>query len=363
MVPFALGVKIPKKFHDLSGNVPLPATIQPEDWDHFHDFILIDELCRTGSFGPLMTAYAGIAYGAGPIVNFASEEMQKRFLPQILLGHKRICLAITEPGAGSDVAGLTTTAERTPDGKHFIVNGEKKWITNGIYSDYFTTAVRTSGKAGDHQGITFLVIPRSKGLKSRKLNITGISAAGTSYVTFEDVKVPVENVIGKEGEGFKYIMYNFMHERMTLVYAANRLCRVCLEDVIEHCKRRKAFGKPLMEQAVVRHKIAQMARQVEALTAWIEAIIYQQTQMTIEEANVKLGGQTALLKVQATATIEFVANESVKLFGGMGLTKTGAGQRVEMIFREFKAIQVPGGSEDVMLDLGVRQALKLYSKL
>lgn len=363
LIPFALGVTIPKKFHDLSGNLRLPGGVKAEEWDHFHDLILVDELCRTGSNAPMMANYGGLAYGAGPIVHFASDEMQKRYLPDLLTGRKRICLAITEPRAGSDVAGLGTTAERTPDGKHFIVNGEKKWITNGIYSDYFTTAVRTSGKAGDYSGITFLVIPRSEGLKTKKMEISGGSASGTTYVTFEDVKVPVENVIGKEGEAFKYIMYNFMHERMTIVYIANRLCRVCLEDVVEHCKRRKAFGKPLMEQAVVRHKIAQMARKTEALTAWMEATVYQMSKMSIAEANVKLGGQTALLKAQATATIEYVANESVKLFGGMGLTKSGAGQRVEMIFREFKGLQIPGGSEDVMLDLGTRQALKLFSKL
>lgn len=147
-----------------------------------------------------------LAYGAGPIVHFASEAMQKRYLPDLLTGRKRICLAITEPRAGSDVAGLGTTAERTPDGKHFIVNGEKKWITNGIYSDYFTTAVRTSGKPGEFAGITFLVIPKGPGVVTRKMEVMGGSASGTTFVTFDDVKVPVENVIGKEGEAFKYIV-------------------------------------------------------------------------------------------------------------------------------------------------------------
>ena len=113
-----------------------------------------------------------------------------------------------------------------------------------------------------------------------------------------------------------------------------------------------------MEQAVVRHKIAQMARQTEALSAYLEATVYMTSKMSIAESNVRLGGQIALLKAQATATIEYVSNEAVKLMGGMGITKGGAGERIELIFREFKALQIPGGSEDVMLDLGVRQALK-----
>lgn len=363
LVPFALGVHIPKKFYDMADNVKLPGGVAPEDWDHFHDLIMVDELCRTGSQAPMMANYGGLAYGAGPIVHFASEEMQKRYLPDLLTGRKRICLAITEPRAGSDVAGLGTTAEKTADGKHYIVNGEKKWITNGIYSDYFTTAVRTSGKPGDMRGITFLVIPKGPGVKTRKMEIMGGSASGTTYVTYEDVKVPVENVIGKEGEGFKYIMQNFLHERITIIVIACRLCRVCLEQTVEHCKRRKAFGKSLMDQPVVRHKIALMASKTEALSAYMESVVYQISQMSTVEANARMGGQAALLKAYATATIEYVASEAVKLFGGMGITQSGPGQTVERIFREYKALQIPGGSEDVMLDLGVRQGLKEASRL
>ncbi|UZJ54338.1 hypothetical protein CBS101457_003658 [Exobasidium rhododendri] len=358
LIPFALGVKIPAKFHAFSGNLKLPGDVPAEEWDHFHDLILVDELCRSGSQAVMMASYGGLAYGAGPIVHFASENMQKKYLPDLLTGRKRICLAITEPEAGSDVAGLGTTATLSQDGKHYIVSGTKKWITNGIYSDYFTTAVRTSGKPGDYSGITFLVIHKGEGVETRKMEITGGGASGTTLVTFDEAKVPVENVIGKVGEAFKYIMYNFSHERITIAAIANRLCRVCIEDVIEHAQKRKAFGKTLLDQAVVRHKIGQMARKTEATTAYLEQIVYQLSQMSIEEGNAKLGGQVALLKAQATATVQYVSNESVKLMGGMGITKGGAGERIEIIFREFKTLQIPGGSEDVMLDLGVRQAIK-----
>lgn len=125
LMPFALGVKVPKKFYDMAGGLKLPAGIDADDWDHFHDMIMVDELCRSGSQAVFMACYGGLAYGGGPIVHFGSDEMRKRYLPDLLTGKKRICLAITEPRAGSDVAGLGTTAQLTKDGKHYIVNGEK----------------------------------------------------------------------------------------------------------------------------------------------------------------------------------------------------------------------------------------------
>jgi len=126
-------------------------------------------------------------------------------------GEKTICLAITEPYAGSDVAGLRTEAKMTADGKYYILNGEKKWITNGVFSDFFTVAVRTGGPGMG--GISLLLVERTMpGVTTRQMKCTGVWPSGTTYIAFEDVKVPVENLIGKENEGFKYIMSNFNHE-------------------------------------------------------------------------------------------------------------------------------------------------------
>lgn len=122
-------------------------------------------------------------------------------VPEVLSGRKRICLAITEPYAGSDVANIRTTAKRTPDGKYFIVNGVKKWITNGTFADYFSVAVRTE------KGITMLFIERSDEIETKAIKTSYSPAAGTSYITFENVKVPVENILGEEGKGFQVIMY------------------------------------------------------------------------------------------------------------------------------------------------------------
>jgi alkylation response protein AidB-like acyl-CoA dehydrogenase len=191
-----LGVKYPTKY------APGPVkSVAPEQWDLFHEMIITDELCRPGSGGFIWNVIGGYGIGCPPLVKFGKPELKDRILPGILAGDKRICLAITEPDAGSDVANLTCEAKLSEDGKHYIVNGEKKWITNGIWSDYFTTAVRTGGEGMN--GISLLLIERGEGVSTRRMDCQGMWSSGTTYVTFEDVKVPVENLLGKENQGFK----------------------------------------------------------------------------------------------------------------------------------------------------------------
>ena len=177
-------------------------SVEPEKWDLFHEMILTDEISRAGSGGLVWNLIGGFGIGCPPLVKFGKKSLVDRILPAILNGDKRICLAITEPDAGSDVANLTCEAKLTEDGKHYIVNGEKKWITNGIWCDYFTTAVRTGGEGMN--GVSCLIIERENGgVSTRKMDCQGVWASGTTYITFEDVKVPVENLIGKENQGFK----------------------------------------------------------------------------------------------------------------------------------------------------------------
>ena len=177
-------------------------SVAPENWDLFHEMLLTDELSRVGSGGLVWNLIGGFGIGCPPLVKFGKKPLVERILPAILAGDKRICLAITEPDAGSDVANLTCEAKLSPDGKHYIVNGEKKWITNGIWSDYFTTAVRTGGPGMN--GVSVLLIERDMGgVSTRRMDCQGVWSSGTTYITFEDVKVPVENLIGKENQGFK----------------------------------------------------------------------------------------------------------------------------------------------------------------
>lgn len=177
-------------------------SVKAEQWDLFHELLVTDEISRAGSGGLVWNLIGGFGIGCPPLVKFGRKPLLDRILPAILDGDKRICLAITEPDAGSDVANLTCEAKLTDDGKHYIVNGEKKWITNGIWCDYFTTAVRTGGPGMN--GVSCLLIERKNGgVTTRKMDCQGVWASGTTYITFEDTKVPVENLIGKENQGFK----------------------------------------------------------------------------------------------------------------------------------------------------------------
>lgn len=193
--------------------------VQPEEWDYFHEMIIHDEVGRCGSGGVLWGLFIGLCIGLPPVVHFGPKWMQEKVVGPCMRGEKIICLAITEPGAGSDVANLATTAKKTPDGKHYIVNGEKKWITNGVFADFFTVAVRTGGPG--HGGVSLLLIERGPGVTTRQMQCSGVWASGTTYITFEDVLVPVENLIGKENEGFKRTAENFNHERWSIAVAAS----------------------------------------------------------------------------------------------------------------------------------------------
>jgi alkylation response protein AidB-like acyl-CoA dehydrogenase/predicted heme/steroid binding protein len=329
-----------------------------EEYDAFHEFIVGDELARCGSGGACWGLCGGFGIGLPPILLFGSEELKRRVVPDCLKGTKNICLAITEPYAGSDVANLRCEAKETPDGEYFIVNGEKKWITNGVFADYFTVAVRTGGEGMG--GISLLLIERSMpGVKTRQMQCSGVWSSGTAYITFEDVKVPKSNLIGQQDKGFKYIMYNFNHERMGLATQANRFARVCLEEAIKYASKRKTFGRRLIDHQVIRHKLADMARRVEATHAWMEQLIYQSIQMDPQEAMIKLGGPIALLKVQATQTFEFCAREAAQIFGGLAYSRGGQGEKVERLYREVRAYAIPGGSEEIMTELGMKQSLKV----
>ncbi|KAM0475882.1 hypothetical protein ACHAPX_006762 [Trichoderma viride] len=347
-----LGIQYPTDF------VPAGVkSVPPEKWDLFHEMIVTDELSRTGSGGFVWNLIGGFGIGGPPLFKFGSKALKERLGPGILSGDKRICLAITEPDAGSDVANLTCEAKLSEDGKHFIVNGEKKWITNGIWADYFTTAVRTGGPGMN--GVSLLLIERGPGVSTRRMDCQGVWSSGTTYITFEDVKVPVENLLGKQNQGFRVIMTNFNHERMGIIIQSLRFARVCYEESVKYANKRRTFGKKLIEHPVIRMKLAHMARQIEASYNWLENLIFQCEKMGETEAMLRLGGPIAGLKAQATVTFEFCAREASQIFGGLSYSRGGQGGKVERLYRDVRAYAIPGGSEEIMLDLSMRQSLRV----
>ena len=333
--------------------------LAPRDFDYFHELIFVDELARCASGGALWGLIEGLQIGLPPVLNFGSKYLQDLIADDCLVGKKSICLCITEPTAGSDVAGMRTSAVRDESKKCFIVNGEKKFITGGIFADYFTVAVKTGEKS-----YSLLLLDKDmKGLKRRRMDCQGVLSSGTTFIELNDVEVPYDRLIGKEGAGLKMIYTNFNHERVTLVIQANRFARVCLEESIKYAMKRKTFGKALIEHEVIRWKIAEMSRQIEACHAWIESIVHQMNCMSPDEAAAMLGGPIGILKAHSTKVFEYCAREASQIFGGNGYCKTGVGEKIERLYREVRAYSTPGGSEEILLDLGTRQAIKRMKSL
>ncbi|EPE31947.1 Acyl-CoA dehydrogenase NM [Glarea lozoyensis ATCC 20868] len=339
-------------------NVRLPGDIKAQDWDSWHTLILTDEISRVGFTGVLWGLGGGNSIGVPPVVNFGTQSQKDKFLPSVANGSLRFCLGITEPDAGSDVANIQTTAVR--NGDHYIVNGSKKWITNGIWADYVTAAVRTGGPGAG--GVSVLVIPlKVAGVTTRPMKNSGVGASGSTFITFEDVHVPVSNLLHKENRGFEVIMSNFNAERKAIATQAIRLSRVCVEDAWQYACTRETFGKKLIENDIIRAKFVVMGRVIEPAMAFLEQLTW-----LIEEnrrgGGVRIGGMTAMLKVVSTRCLEFCVREAQQVMGGVGYSRGGRGGRVEAISRDVRVMAVGGGSEEIMDQLAIREETKDLKK-
>jgi acyl-CoA dehydrogenase len=310
--------------------------------DRFMCLILTQALARAGA-GGISAGLMSHTIGAPPIARAAQPEVKARVLPEILSGRKISALAITEPGGGSDVAQLKTTARR--DGEHYVVNGQKAFITSGMRADYITTAVRTGGPGAG--GVSLLLIEGdSAGLGRTRLDKMGWWASDTAMLYFDECRVPVANLIGAEGGGFKLIMQNFNDERLTMAAGATAFAQVCLDEAIAYARERQTFGRPLVQHQVIRHKLVDMAQRVAASQALLELLAWRLDQGENPVA------ELCMLKNQATQTLAFCAGEAVQIFGGAGYIR---GVKVERIYREVKVNAIGGGTEEIMKDLASRQ--------
>ncbi|KAI0833233.1 acyl-CoA dehydrogenase NM domain-like protein [Trametes gibbosa] len=340
----------------LKGRTLLGGVVKPEEFDRFHELILAQELCRPNCRGYRDGQNSGATIGLPPIIHFGRPELRDRVVEEVLSGKKFLSLAISEAFAGSDVSGLRTTATKTPDGKFWIINGTKKWITNGTFSDYFTVGCKTD------KGLTVIFVERGEGVETKAIKTSYSSAAGTAYITFENVKVPVENTLGPEGSGVFVILSNFNHERWAMCCGGARNMRFIVEECLKWVNQRKAFGKPLHSQAVIRSKLADMLSKTEAAQHWLESVTYQMQHMDYKQQAQLLAGPIALLKMFITRSAQDVARDAVQIFGGRGITKTGMGKHIEHYHRTVPFDAILGGAEDVLGDLGVRQAIKAMPK-
>ena len=342
--------QIPAELWKKAAQVGLLGLGYPEQYggttegiDIWHKNIVNEEFARVGVGGVAATL---MVHGIGlpPVLNFGSDAVKGEVAPKVLAGDARISLAITEPGGGSDVAQIKTTARR--DGDHYIVNGSKTYITGGMNANWFTTAVRTGGEGA--AGVSTLLIPAdAEGVDRTMLDRKqGWWCSDTATIYFDDVKVPVGNLLGSENQGFKVIMHNFNSERMAMSSGMEAMARVCLEEAVSWARERHTFGKRLADHQVIRHKIAEMLRKIHATNAYLQTVS-RQIQLGHADA-----AAIALLKVQSSNTLEFCAREAMQILGGIGYMR---GNRVERIYREVRVNAIGGGSEEIMRDLAARQ--------
>ena len=311
--------------------------------DIWHKNILSEELARIGA-GGVSTALMVHNIGLPPVAKFGSDDLKQTIVPAVLAGEKHISLGITEPGAGSDVASLTTTARR--EGDHYIDNGSKTYISGGMKANWVTTAVRTGGPGAG--GVSVLLIPTDgEGFSRTALDKKqGWWASDTATLYFDNVRVPAANLLGLENRGFSVIMHNFNGERLGMSASMAAYARVCLEEAVVWARDRHTFGKRLADHQVIRHKIADMKMRINATDAYL-MMVSKQVADGVENA-----GDIALLKVQCSQTMEYCAREAMQILGGIGYMRGG---RVERIYREVRVNAIGGGSEEIMRDLAARQ--------
>ncbi|EMD95279.1 hypothetical protein COCC4DRAFT_149257 [Bipolaris maydis ATCC 48331] len=330
-----------------------------EEFDTLHGVIYYDEIYRSGLTGPF-SVVSSFTIGSPYLIRHGSHELQERFLPDILLGKKTFCLALSEPGVGSDASQISTTAVKSADGKEYIINGEKKWITSGMRSDYCILGVRTGGPGS--KGLSVVVCPLKDypGVSRRRITMSGQITALHAHITLKNVRIPVTNLVGEEGKGLKYVVSNVNHERLLLATSAARFSRVALSTAFKYSMERKAFGKALLDQAVVRHRFAKAGAQLEGFWSWVEQVAYQCSKMSEEEINKVNGGAICLLKAQGGIVFQECAEVASLIMGAVGYARNESGSLVEKLWREVIGVRVPAGSEDVMLDQGINQMRRSY---
>lgn len=313
--------------------------------DLFEEIVVNEELIRGGAPGLVASLFShGIALP--PLVKYGTPEQKEKFVKPVIAGDRVAALAVTEPGGGSDVANLRTTAVR--DGDDYILSGSKTFITSAINADQITCAVRTGGE-GAH-GISLLVIEAgTPGYSvSNKLDKMGWWTSDTGEIFFDDCRVPVANRIGEENKGFYYQMENFQSERLAMAVQSNMISQLCLEEAVKYAKERKAFGKTLTGFQVTRHKLAEMATMLEASREFT----YRVAAM-VNAGEYKVA-EVSMAKNFACQTADKLTFDATQIFGGYGFIR---GHLVERLYRDNRIYSIGGGTHEIMNEIISRHIL------
>ena len=315
--------------------------------DKLFSLIAAEEMLWAGSTG-IVVGLQSLGIALPSIILLGNEDQKQRLIPPLLSGEKIAALGVTEPGAGSDVSGITTTAVR--DGDTYVLNGAKLFITSGVRADTVVVLARTSEDR--HGGLTFFVV--EKGMPgfeaSRALQKTGWWASDTAELVLDNVRVPIENRLGAEGTGFPTVMQTFVGERLFLAFLGHQTAHIVLEDALAYTRERQLFGKKLSQFQLTRHKLADMRTQVEVARSFNYQLadrVLNGESPTAEVAMAKNFSADVALKV---------SYEAVQLLGGMGYMRE---TRVERLSRDARLLPIGGGTTEIMNEIIAKVALKL----
>ncbi|OFJ55714.1 acyl-CoA dehydrogenase family protein [Mycolicibacterium grossiae] len=341
--------ELPRSLHVAAGEAGLLGANHPEEvggggGDGADAVVICEELHQAGVPGGVFASLFTCGIALPHMIASGDERLIDTYVRPTLRGEKIGSLAITEPGGGSDVGHLTTRADR--DGDHFVLNGAKTYITSGVRADFVVTAVRTGGPGA--AGVSLVVVDKgTPGFTvSRKLEKMGWRSSDTAELSYVDVRVPVENLVGAENSGFFQIASAFVSERVGLAAQAYASAKRCLDITVQWCRDRETFGRPLISRQSVQNTLAEMARRIDVARVYTHALVERQ-----------LAGETNLItevcfaKNTAVEAGEWVANQAVQLFGGMGYM---AESEVERQYRDMRIIGIGGGTTEIMTALAAK---------
>jgi len=340
--------ELPRELHRIAAKqgvlgVGYPEAAGGQGGDLLDVCALQEGVMEAGGSGGLMASLFTHGIALPHMIANGSPYLIDRFVRPTLAGELIGSLAVTEPGGGSDVAGITTRAVR--DGDHYVINGSKTFITSGVRADFVTTAVRT-GEPG-HGGLSLIVVEKgTPGFTvTRSLKKMGWHASDTAELSYVDVRVPAENLVGEANKGFYYIAEQFVVERLFLALMGYGHAARALALAAAYCQERQTFGKPLVKNQVVRAKLVEMHRQVEVARTYTLDVAARHV------AGESVVAEACLAKQTAVETAVDVTNEAVQLFGGTGYMH---GTEVERHYRDARLLPIGGGATEVLTDLAAR---------
>lgn len=305
-------------------------------------------LARRTASGGLLASLFSHNIGLPPVLRHGTPELQQAVIPPVLRGDQIAALGITEPGTGSDVASLRTTARR--DGDDYVIDGEKVFITSGMRCDWISLAVRTNPANKGAGGISMIAVPcDAKGISRTPLQKMGWHCSDTAHIRFDGVRVPARNLLGQEHQGFRIIMGNFNGERLAMSALALGFAEACHDEALAWARERHTFGQALLQHQVVRHKLMDMRMRIASTQAWLDQL---GDRADAGDEGPDWVGHVCLLKNHSTQAMQANADAAVQILGGMGYMRGTASER---IYREVKVMMIGGGAEEIMKELSARQ--------